>query len=70
MIGHFTLDYWIDDGWHVGKLREVPGVFSQGEIFEELKLNIKDAFALMTIEETLPIPVYNFKSSELQLERE
>ena len=23
----FTLDFWIDDGWYVGKLREVPNVF-------------------------------------------
>jgi len=47
MIRKFTLDYWIDDSWYVGKLREVPGVFSQGETFEDLKLNIKDAFALI-----------------------
>jgi hypothetical protein len=24
------LQYWIDDGWYVGRLKEVPGVFSQG----------------------------------------
>ncbi|MBW1615345.1 MAG: type II toxin-antitoxin system HicB family antitoxin [Deltaproteobacteria bacterium] len=46
MIKNFTLDYWMDDGWHVGKLREVPGVFSQGETLEKLKINIKDAFAV------------------------
>jgi len=67
MIRTFTLDYWIDDGWYVGKLREVPGVFSQGETFEELKLNIKDAFVLMS-QEALAIPVQNFKSAELQME--
>ena len=67
MIRNFTLDYWIDDGWYVGKLREVPGVFSQGETFEELKLNIKDAFALMLHEVSI-IPVQNFKSTELQME--
>ena len=48
MIRNFTLDYWLDDGWYIGKLREVSGVFSQGETFEELKSNIKDAFNLMT----------------------
>jgi len=48
MIKNFTLDYWIDDGWYVGKLREVPGVFSQGETFEELKLNIKNVFTLIS----------------------
>ena len=67
MIRYFTLDYWIDDGWYVGKLREVPGVFSQGETFEELKINIKDAFALMS-QEVSPIPVKKFKSAELQIE--
>ena len=44
----FTLDYWIEDGWYVGKLREVPNVFSQGESLEELKDNIQDAYQLMT----------------------
>ena len=47
MIRSFTLDFWIDDGWYVGKLREVPGVFSQGANLEELKINIKDAYDLM-----------------------
>ena len=67
MIRNFTLDYWIDDDWYVGKLREVPGVFSQGETLEELKLNIKDAFALM-MQDASPMPVQNFKSAELQME--
>ena len=67
MIKTFTLDYWIDDGWYVGKLREFPGVFSQGETFEELKLNIKDAFSLMS-QEMPTIPVQSFNSAELQME--
>ena len=47
MIRSFTLDFWLDEGWYVGKLREVPGVFSQGESLEELKMNIQDAYDLM-----------------------
>lgn len=43
----FTLEYWKDDGWFVGKLREIPGVFSQGETLEELKENISDAYRMM-----------------------
>ncbi len=39
----FTLEYWQDDGWYVGKLKEVPGVFSQGETLKELTENIEDA---------------------------
>ena len=37
----------MDEGWYVGKLREVPGVFSQGESLEELKMNIQNAYDLM-----------------------
>ena len=47
MISNFTLDFWQDEGWYVGKLREVPGVFSQGGSLEELKVNIQDAYDLM-----------------------
>ncbi len=43
----FSLEYWQDEGWYVGKLREVPGVFSQGETLDELKQNIEDAYHLM-----------------------
>jgi predicted RNase H-like HicB family nuclease len=43
----FTLEYWMDDCWFVGKLREVPGVFSQGETLEELQENIADAYRAM-----------------------
>jgi len=51
MQRNFTLEYWIDDGWYVGKLREIPGVFSQGETLEELEGNIKDAYDRMIEEE-------------------
>ncbi|MEM1974240.1 MAG: type II toxin-antitoxin system HicB family antitoxin [Thermoplasmata archaeon] len=47
----FTLEYWIDEGWYVGRLKEVPVVFSQGETLEELQENIKEAYKLMMEEE-------------------
>ncbi len=43
----FTLQYWEDDGWYVGRLKEIPGVFSQGETLDELKENIDDAYHMM-----------------------
>ena len=46
-MGKFTLEYWEDEGWLVGRLVEVPGVFSQGETLEELVENIQDAYKLM-----------------------
>jgi predicted RNase H-like HicB family nuclease len=51
MARSFTLEYWQDEGWFVGKLKEVPGVFSQGETLEELKQNILEAYNLMIEEE-------------------
>ena len=42
------MEYWIDDEWYVGRLKEVPSVFSQGETLEELEENIRDAYRLMT----------------------
>ena len=50
----FTLEYWPDDGWLVGRLKEVPGVFSQGESLDELKENIADAYHMMLESESEP----------------
>ncbi|HEY6280445.1 MAG TPA: type II toxin-antitoxin system HicB family antitoxin [Burkholderiales bacterium] len=44
-----TLDYWEDDSWYVGRLREVPGCFSQGETLEELERNIKEVYRLLKL---------------------
>jgi predicted RNase H-like HicB family nuclease len=46
-MSRFTLEYWEDEEWFVGRLVEVPGVFSQGQTLEELKENITDAYNLM-----------------------
>jgi len=51
-----TLEYWKDDDWYVGKLREVPGVFSQGETLADLEENIKDAYALVVEESSYKAP--------------
>lgn len=53
MLRKFTLEYWIDEGWYVGRLKEVPGVFSQGETLEELQKNIPEAYKLMMEEDPL-----------------
>ena len=53
MKRHFSLEYWMDDGWYVGRLKEIPGIFSQGETLEELEENIRDAYT-MVIEEEVP----------------
>jgi predicted RNase H-like HicB family nuclease len=53
MLRKFTLEYWIDDSWYVGRLKEVPGVFSQGETIEELEDNIRDAYRLILKDEAI-----------------
>lgn len=52
----FSLDYWMDEGWYVGRLKEVPGVFSQGETLEELEENIREAYQLMIADENESAP--------------
>lgn len=56
MRGQFTLEFWRDGDFYVGRLLEVPGVFSQGESLEELRENIQDAYDLMVTQERPPAP--------------
>jgi len=63
----FTLEYWQDDNWYVGRLVEVPGVFSQGETLEELKDNIKDAYEMMIESEPLDFLPPTTNRVELEL---
>jgi predicted RNase H-like HicB family nuclease len=56
MRSQFTLEYWRDGELYVGRLFEVPGVFSQGETLEELRENIQDAYDLMVTQERSAAP--------------
>ncbi|MDI6810358.1 MAG: type II toxin-antitoxin system HicB family antitoxin [archaeon] len=67
MLRHFTLEYWIDEDWYVGRLKEVPGVFSQGETLEELEENIRDAYRLMTESEDSYRAVAQTKEIEIEV---
>jgi len=52
MKPNLTLEYWIDDGWHVGQIKEIPGAFSQGETLEELQANLREVLELLMDSET------------------
>jgi len=56
MARYFTLEYWLDEGWYIGRLKEVTGVFSQGQTLKELKENILEAYNLMIEEEEETLP--------------
>jgi predicted RNase H-like HicB family nuclease len=68
LIRSFTLPYWSDDGWYVGRLKEVPGVFSQGETLEELEVNVRDAYRLMMEDESEGVPQLDTLTEELAIE--
>ncbi|GJQ47922.1 type II toxin-antitoxin system HicB family antitoxin [Candidatus Kuenenia stuttgartiensis] len=68
MLKRFTLEYWEDGGWYVGRLKDVPGVFSQGETLQELEDNIRDAYQLMKEDNTvLPYPGIHRKEIEVEV---
>ena len=56
MRRQFTLEHWKDGKWFVGRLLEVPGVFSQGETLDELRENIQEAYELMVTRERTEAP--------------
>ena len=64
----FTLEYWIDDEWYVGKLKEVPGVFSQGATLQVLEENIEDAYRMIMSEQEEYKPSLEIKRKELSLQ--
>lgn len=43
--------YWKGEKFWVGKLLEHPEIMTQGETLEELEENMKDAYALMTLDD-------------------
>lgn len=66
MAHNFTLDYWEEEGWLVGQLREVPSVFSQAKTLDELRSNIREVYGLLFEGEELPHT--NVQSTEIALE--
>ncbi len=62
----FRLEYWKDGPWFVGRLPQVPGVFSQGATLAELEENIRDAYRLM-IEEQETVPLGPVESKEIEV---
>jgi len=68
MDRRFTLEYWVDDEWLVGRLKEVPGVFSQGKTLDELEENIREVYHLMMSEvEIMPSQHVSLKELEITI---
>jgi predicted RNase H-like HicB family nuclease len=58
----FTLEYWKDDDWYVGRLKEMPAVMSQGATLEELQSMIRDAYHLMVEDAAPKAPLFRRRS--------
>lgn len=64
MKRQYTLEFWVEDGWYVGRLKEIPGVCSQGETLDDLESNILDAYQMM-MADTEPAPGLNVQHKQL-----
>ncbi|HNS03672.1 MAG TPA: type II toxin-antitoxin system HicB family antitoxin [Anaerolineae bacterium] len=67
MTRQFTLEYWMDDEWYVGRLQEVPGVFSQGETLAELEQNIQEVYELLVEDQIRFTPPAPSHTKELSI---
>ena len=65
MVHYFTLEYWLDEGWYVGRLKEVPGVFSQGKTLAELEENIQDAYQMVMEDQPEELPYQGVQTKEV-----
>ena len=68
MREYFTLEYWRDEDWYVGRLQEVPGVFSQGKTLEELEENIRDAYGLVLADRAPLLTPQETRCKEIEVE--
>jgi len=67
MLQTFTLEYWVDNGWYVGRLKGIPGVFSQGKTLPELEENVAEAYRLM-IEEDDPGSEASVQTKQIEVD--
>lgn len=58
----------MDEGWYVGRIKEVPGVFSQGASLQKLEENIRDAYQLMMEEEEQVLSRAGAQTKEIGVE--
>ncbi|MCK5833887.1 type II toxin-antitoxin system HicB family antitoxin [bacterium] len=67
MIKKYTLEYWREDDWFVGRIKEISGLFSQGKSLDELQSNLFDAYYLMA-DEGIPPKGVEVKHIDFEIE--
>ena len=61
------MEYWKDGDWFVGRLPQVPGVFSQGGTVADLEENIRDAYRLMLEEQAFSPTLASVWTKEIEV---
>ena len=61
------MEYWKDGDWFVGRLPQVPGVFSQGGTVADLEENIRDAYRLMLEEQASSPTLGSVRTKEIEV---
>ena len=67
MSHRFQMEYWKDGRWFVGRLPQVPGVFSQGATLNELEENLRDAYRMMLAEQEKAPGDLHVETKEIEL---
>ena len=67
MALRLQLEYWKDGDWFVGRLRQIPGVFSQGSTLDELEENIRDAYRMMLDDQGPPLAAAGIRNKEIEV---
>ena len=50
-MNRFTMIYWKEDKFWLGKILEHPEIMTQGKTLKELEENLRDAYLMMAMED-------------------
>jgi predicted RNase H-like HicB family nuclease len=67
MTKSYTLVYWSHEGRYVGKIREMPGIYSEAETLAELEANLQTTYQQLMINQPEPKSLRNVQTKPITL---
>jgi len=67
MTRSYTLVYWSNEGRYVGKIREMPGVYSEAETLEALETNLQTTYRQLMTNQPEPKSLRNVQTKPITL---
>ena len=67
MTRSYTLVYWSNEGRYVGKIREMPGVYSEAETLEALEANLQKTYRQLMTNQPEPKSLRNVQTKPITL---